>query len=195
MPSQSIARRRPGQAGVRGVGFTLIELVVVIGVLGIIVGATIPLFRGTLSRMKARGILQEVVLTLRLAHQRSVFRQETQDFVVDFRNHKYWVEALAPGKHTKRLRKRAVEVRRLPHRFEFLAVYYQDTEELEDRRKTRFFFYPDGTATDAAILVGKVDLTGESEFEQFQVIRVRGTDGKATVVEDEADVEWYLGLL
>jgi hypothetical protein len=66
---------------------------------------------------------------------------------------------------------------------------------LENRRKTRFFFYPDGTATEAAILFGKVDLTGQKEFEQFQVIRVRGADGKVTVVEDEEDMEWYLGLL
>ena len=195
MPSQSLKGRWRDRSGSGRVGFTLIELVVVVGVLGIIVGATIPLFRGTLSRMKAKGILQEVVLTLRLAHQRSVFRQETQDFVVDFKNRKYWVEALAPGKHSKRLRKKAVEVRTLPHRFEFLAVYLQDSEELEDRRKAKFFFYPDGTATEAAILVGKVDLTGEEEFEQFQVIRIRGTDGKVTVVEDEQDKEWYLGLL
>jgi len=189
-------KRRMGEAEPRArSGYTLLELMVVIAILGVIAGMTVPLFRETFSRMQAGGIVQDFILTLRTAHERSVFRQEKQDFVIDFEKGKYWFESLQQGKYSKKLKKRAVEVRTLPDRFEFLLVYLPNADEVERKKKLRLSFFPDGTAIDAVILVGKEDRTGEKDYERLDVIKIRGTDSKVSLVEDEEDKNWYEDLL
>ena len=177
-------------------GFTLIELVVVVTVLSIMVALAVPLFGGALSRQRAQGLIQEVVLSLRLAHQRSVFRQQKQDFVIDFRDARCWIETLEPSERSGKLRKSVSEPTQLPEFFGFQYVYYSDRDDTERRRTARISFYPDGTATDAIFVIAKEDPSGESEYEYVEVIQIRGSDSKVTQLADEdEDREWYVGLI
>jgi general secretion pathway protein H len=175
-------------------GFTLLELIVVVVILGVMAGTAIPLFSGALGKQKSEGIIQEFVLTLRLANQRSVFRQEKQDFVVDFRKNRYWFETMQRGKYSKKEKMRAVETRELPSRFEFLMVYFPSTDETEERRNARISFYPDGTATETVILIGREDVTGEKDYDYLEVIKLRGTDSNVKVLEGE-EKQTYVDLL
>lgn len=189
-----LIRKRPRIANAQG--FTLLELVVVVTVLSIMAAVAFPLFGGALSRQRAQGIVQEVVLTLRLAHQRSVFRQQQQDFVIDFRNSRCWIETLEPSGRSGRLRKTISEPRDLPDFFEFPYVYFSDLDDTERRRTSRISFYPDGTATDAVFVIAKEDPSGEFEYEYVEVIQIRGTDSKIMqLTDDDEDREWYVDLL
>ncbi|MCG3196678.1 MAG: prepilin-type N-terminal cleavage/methylation domain-containing protein [Candidatus Omnitrophica bacterium] len=191
MPSHRThnARQAPG-------GFTLIELVVVVAILSLMVGTAIPLFGGALGKLRATSAIDEVLMTLRLANQKSVFQQARQEFVIDFRRDKnrYWIEFLQPGKRAKKLRWAPDQVRALKRDFEFIQVYFPDQDETNRRRQARISFFPDGTSKDCYIFLGKSVGSGGRDYDPLYVIEVRGSDGRVRLLEGE-EKEEYEGYL
>jgi prepilin-type N-terminal cleavage/methylation domain-containing protein len=170
-------------------GFTLIELVVVICLLALMVGAAVPLFQSVLLKRRSESVGDEVVMTLRLANQKSVFQQLNHDVVIDFTHSKYWLEFLQPRKHSKRLKMQSDQIRPLTGDFEFLSVYFPDQGESENRRKVRIPFYPDGTAKDAIILLGRRGESG-GDYSSTIVIEIRGSDARVRILNEEERREY-----
>ncbi len=191
-----MVRQRTDSARKKTGGFTLIELVVVVTILSLMVGAAIPLFGGALAKLRATSAIDEVLMTLRLANQKSVFQQERQEFVIDFRRDKnrYWIEFLQPGKRSKKLRWAADQVRALKRDFEFIQVYYPDRDETSRRNQSRISFFPDGTSKDCYIFLGKSVAGGGRDYEPLYIIEIRGSDGRVRLLEGE-EREEYEGYL
>jgi prepilin-type N-terminal cleavage/methylation domain-containing protein len=176
-------------------GFTLIELVVVIVIVGIMAAMAVISFGGILGKQRAEGVVQDVTISLRMANQKSVFQQEKQDIVFNFKKGSYHREFLAEGKHSRRKRVTEGDFTKLPEPFQFLLVYFPDRDEVAHRRSARITFYPDGTATDSIVLVGKQDREADNGYSDVFAIEVRGSDSKVSLIEDEYDKAAYLGLL
>lgn len=174
--------------------FTLIELVVVLVILGVMFAMAIPMFQGVVLQKRAEEIQQELMMTFRMAHQRSVFQQEQQDCVLDFSKNKYWLEYLQPGKHSRKLKRRPGAVKPLPKRYEFLMVYYPGQDRLERRRRSRILFFPDGTATEVVVLVGLKSTDGYGEYEKIFGIHVRASDCRVSLLDDE-ERSYYEGMI
>lgn len=73
-------------------GFTVIEIMTVIGILGIIMGIAIPIFRDYIPRIRLRTAGDEVLATLRLARTRAlserqicrvIFEKATNSYRID----------------------------------------------------------------------------------------------------------------
>lgn len=175
----------PSRQGGQGRAFTLIELMVVLVITGLMLGAAIPLFGSTLAKMRANSVVEEVTMALRLANQKSVFLQTKHELVIDFRKQTYWLESMQPGKFSKKLKMRADEVRTLSGGFQFLSIYYPNKDDSEDRRKSRVSFFPDGTATDAVVFIGRVSPEDSSSYDSLFGIEIRSGDGRVRVLSDE----------
>ncbi len=165
--------------------FTLIELVVVMAVTCLMLGMAIPLFNSTLAQMRADSAVQEVAMTLRLANQKSVFLQTKHDLVVDFKEQSFWLEFLQPGKHSKKLKMRPDQTRTLSGGFQFLLVYFPSLDDSENRHNARVSFYPDGTATDSIVFIGRVSPKDPSTYDSLFGIEIRSGDGRVRILTEE----------
>lgn len=171
------------------------ELIVVIVIIGFMSTLAIASFRGTLSKQRAEGVVNDVTIALRLANQTSVFQQAKQDIVFDFKKQSFHREYVAERKHSRRQKLTEGDFTTLPERFEFLLVYFPEKNETSFRRTARISFYPDGTATDSVVLVGRRDPEADSGYSDLFVIEIRGSDSKVSLIEDEWEKGVYLALL
>ena len=176
-------------------GFTLIELIVVIVIIGVMSSLAAISFKGTLGSQRAKGVVQDISIALRMAHQKSVFEQEKQDIVFNFKKNSYHREFMAERKHSRRKKITEGDFTTLPGRFQFLLVYFPDRDEAVSRRYGRISFYPDGTSTDSVVVVGQEDRESRNGYSELFVIEVRGSDSKVTLVDDEQEKANYLAML
>jgi Tfp pilus assembly protein FimT len=151
----------------------------------LIVGMAIPLFSSTLAKARADSAVEEVAMTLRLANQKSVFQQTKHDLVIDFRKQTYWLEFMQPGKHSKKLKMRPDQTRTLTGGFQFLLVYYPNLDDSENRHKAHVSFFPDGTATDSVVFIGRVSPQDSSTYDSLFGIEIRSGDGRVRVLSTE----------
>lgn len=170
--------------------FTLIELVIVLGIVSLMLGAAIPMFSSVLSKERADSVAEEVAMTLRLANQKSIFQQAKHDFVIDFRKNHYWLEFLQPGKHSKKLKYRPDQIRSLGGDFEFLMVYFPEKDDTEKRRNARIAFNPDGTSIDTLVFLGIPTAKGSSEYRSLMILEIRGSDGRVRILPEEERREY-----
>lgn len=70
-------------------GFTFVEVILVIGILGIIVGLAIPLYQSFQISSQLDDLTQEVVQTLRRAQQKAMASEDFSDFGVHFESQRF----------------------------------------------------------------------------------------------------------
>jgi type II secretion system protein H len=77
----------------RSTGFTLLELMVVIAVLGILATLVVPQFQGTFEDARLKAAARELLAVLKLARSEAVSLQEVVCLCIDPAENKYWLEA------------------------------------------------------------------------------------------------------
>jgi len=75
--SPSPARRRPRCAGRRAAGFTLIEAVVVVGLLAIVASIAAPSFRSFIGTMNSKSVAFDLINDLTVARSEAIKRNAT----------------------------------------------------------------------------------------------------------------------
>ena len=94
----SMAQGRDGQSG-----FTLMELVVVVIILGVLAGAITPLFRASVTWVRGNRVTRDLVGTVRFATEMAIVEGVEYRLCIDTREHAYWLERLERFEQDKKV--------------------------------------------------------------------------------------------
>jgi prepilin-type N-terminal cleavage/methylation domain-containing protein len=78
-------------------GFTLLELLVVLGILSVLVGVSVPQFRGTFRHLQLQVVASDVATLLTYAGRRAVATGEVLRVHFDVEGRRYWLVTAPRG--------------------------------------------------------------------------------------------------
>jgi type II secretion system protein H len=145
-----------GNRASRCAGFTFLELLLVLVVMSLIAGLTLPLFSGVLDRTERQAALREIASAMRYARSQAVAAKTPITFRADLVNNKYWLE----NKEEESVSK----VKTLPA--EVVFAEYTSGEDSYQHETVSILFYPRGN-TSGGILVLKPK--GDRKRDRFEI--------------------------
>ncbi len=132
----------------RGKGFTFIEVILVISILGILTAISTPLFRRTFDDLQVRNFCRDVSKLSKYVQERAIMEQMIHRIDFDADNNEYWVsiakDPLNPEKFI-RLNNKFGRMRRFSSNIVLECV------------KPHAVFYPDGRADELIIYASGAD--------------------------------------
>jgi prepilin-type N-terminal cleavage/methylation domain-containing protein len=87
-------RERTGVRGSHCGGYTLLELVVVMTILALMAAAVVPLYQGSVTRLRSDEAGRRLLATMKFAHERAIAEGAEYRLYLDHRNNTYWVMRL-----------------------------------------------------------------------------------------------------
>jgi len=160
-------------------GFTLLELIVVVTLLGIISMTVVPVFVGSMSSLQLKNTSNDVVALLNFVQQRAVSESREHRIYFDDEAGEYWVEILAGYDEDNEKIFREVsasygEIHELSSNLSFERVRMP-----KDRDRNGLYYvscYPNG-ATDR----GQITIQDERNFRDRFRIEILGAMGKVEI--------------
>ena len=156
----------PAPGGGRKRGFTLLELLVVLLIVGLLVALVPPLFSGAVPGAKLKAAVRDLAVTLRLARNQSITRDVETRVYLNLKSPAY-----AIGKQVPRALPAGVELQ--------VASVPGQSAVATTRHVVRFF--SDGSSSGTLIKLSR----GKRSYD----LHVGWLTGRVTIIEDaEADV-------
>ena len=150
-----IGRKKSNNSGLapplwRRAGFTLTELILVVLIIAILVGISMPLFRRQFSDLELRNSCYNIAKLTSLAQQKAIGESKFFRINFDFEKRKYWLMASGDLGKFKRLKTRYGRIYSLPPGITIKG------------NQSSFLFYPNGRSQ-------KIDLTVSSNRSGFSL--------------------------
>jgi len=148
-------------------GFTLIELILVILIVSVLIGLSVPLFRGTFSGLQLKNTSLNMAKLVSYARETAIVEKTVYKLNFDLKKGKFWLtrlESTDVGGVYKRISGRRGKIFFLPDGLFFTG------------RIKEIFFYPDGRATRADIKI--TDKTGCG-----RLLQIKGFGGRLETEE------------
>lgn len=131
-------------------GFTLVELLVVLFLIGLMLMIAVPSFMYTVEGLKFKATARQIVSTLKFARNTAVFKQKSQTVGFDIDNNLYWLEEQGLG-GDKDHRLQGIKTFKLPSDVSIKTLEF--VEERIESGKGNIIFYPNGSSSSGAIVV------------------------------------------
>ena len=136
-------------------GFTMVELLVVLSLMGFMMALTIPAFTKTLRGLKIKTMVRKIVSTLKYARSEAVFKQVPQIVHFDPDNNIFWLE-----KGRKESVPGDVKVLKLPREVYIKKIEWNN--RASDSGSNSIWFYSDGSSSSGTISI--VDSAKEKSY-------------------------------
>lgn len=154
-----------------GDGFSLLELIVVLSVLTIITASVVPVFSGSLSRLRGDRSLRNFIATLKYAHERAVVQSVEYRVYLVPESGEFWLarfEGFERGqKYFEELDERRGNRERISDVFTI-----ERPRARRDSGSDAYYvaFYPDGASDEARMRFTKADEGGRVEISTTGVL-------------------------
>ena len=154
-------------AGTSGLGFSLLELVIVMTIITIIAMAVVPVFRGTLASVQTEHGVRDMVATVRYAQERAVTDSLEYRLYLDPEKGEYYLMRLEGydednEKVFEPLEERIGDAMPLPKR---MGMKRPRARKDRDRDAYYVAFYPSGACDDVTIELEREDRSGSVRIE------------------------------
>lgn len=157
-------------------GFTFLELVVVIAIVGILAVAVAPLFRGRETQLRTKEFVAKLNLLMQTSWQQAFVSQKTQRVHFNFTNKKIVLEEQkdTEGKVFVPVKSEFLDTQMvIPSTYFFKNFYIEGKDEMRlGKRETVYFFIvPSGLAQPVIInIIDQGEELKESEPEKFGLV-------------------------
>ncbi len=176
------APRRGARPDDGSVGFTLMELIIVMSIIAILSASVLPVFGGTMSRLQRDHAVRDLVATFRYAQERAVTDTREYRLVLDKENGEYWLMRFAEMDGRKKIFK-AVDERQGKSMFLPERLTMDKIKARKDRKEKYSFiaFYPNGACDEASVTLQNEDgrsvtIETKGSLGQLEVKTPRGSE-------------------
>ncbi len=128
-------------------GFTMVELLVVLSLMGFMMALTIPAFSKILGNLRIKTMVRKIVSTLKFARSEAVFKQIPQIVHFDRENNLYWLE-----EDSKESPSEKIKVVKLPR--EIFIKDFEWNDGSRDPENNSIWFYSDGSSSSGTLTIG-----------------------------------------
>ena len=147
-----------------GAGFTLIELLLIVAILAVLAGLSIPAFKKTHNRLKLENSALNIVSMTRLARTKAIVESRIYRLNFDIQTKTYWLscESDEPVEDFERISGRFAKTFQIP------------ADITLDISQTHVSFYPNGNSDNLTIILSNSDglrreITKSGVFGEFRV--------------------------
>jgi prepilin-type N-terminal cleavage/methylation domain-containing protein len=173
-------RQRGTQDRISGAGFTMLELMLVVVILGVVGVLVVPRLAGALASARVGKGSERVFAAAREAQSRAVLRGVRTRFVLVFEEGTFWIEEERRPLESPGLWAELPGFEEKPCRLDDgvrFAELIRNEESLKSGR-VEIGFRPDGSADDARIFL-------ENDVEDRGAVEIRGLTGRVRILTPE----------
>ncbi len=156
-------------------GYTLIEMIVVMTIIGLITAGVVPIFQGTLTRVRGDRASRDFVALLKYAQEAAITESTEYRFYMNHEKGTYWLMRAAVDEDGERIFEPVTDAygarRKLPTG---VSMDRPKARQDRDRRAHFIAFYPGGACDYATITIENaegddIDIRTKGRLGQFEV--------------------------
>ena len=149
-------------------GFTLLELVLVLLLMGLIAGLTLPFVVSTLDRIKLQSEVRQIASAIQFTRSEAISRKTLFTFNVDINKSQYW---LAIPKQEEVTQSKPID--------ETVQIMdYQRADETLTKGTFKILFYPRGNSSGGTIRFKSID---DKDEENIYAVTIDPITGKPKI--------------
>ena len=162
-------------SGIKGEsnGFTLLELVLVLLLMGLIAGLTLPFVASTLDRIKLQSEVRQIASALQFARSEAISKKTLYTFNIDINENQYWL-GIPKQKEVTQPKPIDETVRIL----DYQELDNQETNEALTEGAFMILFYPRGNSSGGSLRFASIN---DKDEENIYAVIIDPITGKPKI--------------